>query len=128
MNMKKWSLNFIQDKSKCWVAILIVSIIFLIFNYICAYLNLNTNLLSAYDEGFFYLMLQPVDLLTVDTKPLSLSTDVLHAFFPFIKEMDVLSLRQFAFWLRLSGMLILIIVSTKSTSSFTESKSSKSTC
>lgn len=111
MREKKWLCNFTHDNSKCWMAILIVCVILLVLDYICAYLNLNTNLLSAYDEGFFYLILQPLNLFTVDTKPLSLSTDILCGLFPFINDMDILSLRQLAFWVQLSGMLILLSVS-----------------
>lgn len=115
--------NFTFNKSKCWLTVLVVATILLIWNYFCIYLNLNTNLESNYDEGFFYLILKPLEMLTVETKPLSLGTDIIHVLFPFTNNMDVLSLRQLAFFTKLVGIVTLLLTSVIYINNSTKQKS-----
>lgn len=95
--------------SKYWNGALIILVIILIYNCITIYLNLSCNLHSAYDEGFFYIILKDPKILSVYTQPLSLGTNILLFMFPFIENMDLLGLRQLAYWMKLLGLIILAI-------------------
>lgn len=95
--------------SKYWIGILITLVIILIYKCVTIYLDLSCNLHSAYDEGFFYIILKDPKILSVFTQPLSLGTNILLFMFPFIENMDVLGLRQLAYGMKLLGLIILAV-------------------
>lgn len=95
--------------SKMWIILLGIITMLLVCNYFGIYINLNNNLSSAYDEGFFYTILKSYSCqLTVFTQPLSLGIDMLVSLFPSLKDMSVLELRQCAFFMKLCGICILL--------------------
>ena len=75
------------------------------------YSSLSYNLMSVYDEGYFYTHVVYAHQTVVSTEPLSLATYVLNALIPNIKQCDVLALRQISFCSKLCALLFLILVS-----------------
>lgn len=79
--------------------------------YILSYFQLDRNLHSIYDEGFFYTILQHDGEFVADTQPLSLGVNFAKSVFPFLDGYDVYQLRVFNFWIIISAILLTTISS-----------------
>ncbi len=104
MHMKQ-RISFIQFLTFFISALVIIALYFI------AFYCLNKDLKSIFDEGFFFTSLKPLSTFSAFTRPLSLSDEILQAFFPNISNWDVLSLRRLSYYLKITGLVILIICS-----------------
>ena len=90
------------------IGIFLVTGLLLVALYVIAFLCLDKDLKSIFDEGFFFLCFKPRASFTAFTQPLSLGNDVLTAFFPGMAHWDILSLRRFSFFLKLTGLAAML--------------------
>ena len=99
--------RFCYSELIAWLVVAIVSLSLYAF----AYVDLDRNLYSVYDEGFFFLRFKPMELFTVTTRPLGLGGELVQAAFPSVGDLDVLGLRRLAYGIYVF-ILILFLVSS----------------
>lgn len=104
MNMES-GLKRLDARKVLWLLLIAV----LAICYLLSFMGLDRGLISAYDEGFFFLMNKPTGLFTVQTRPLSLAGELQQGLFPSIGEWDVLTLRRVACAMKLLGVIMLVI-------------------
>lgn len=88
-----------------------VVVLFLLALYGYIYVNLENDLKTIFDEGFFFMGLKFGDAFVVQAPSLSLCGAVVKAFFPGIEELDVLALRRLTFAVKGIGMAFLLFSS-----------------
>lgn len=79
--------------------------------FVHAYCSLSYNLVSIYDEAYFYILEVFTNHLVTYTCPPSLAMDALHALIPNIEHCDILALRRIAFIAKGIALLFLLVSS-----------------
>ena len=103
MNMKS-GMKRLDLRMAPWILLIAV----LAFCHLLSFMGLDRDLVSVYDEGFFFLINKPNELFTVQTRPLSLANELQQGLFPNIGEWDVLTLRRVACAMKLLGVVMLV--------------------
>ncbi len=100
-----------NEKSKVLTIIWTLVVAFLTFICIYEYRSLSNNLQSIYDEGFFYIITVCANQSVTSTPLLSLAMDLITALIPNIEQLDILSMRQYAFITKAVALIFLILSS-----------------
>ena len=95
------------SKTVIWSVITLLLLSF----YVYIFVHLEYGLQSVFDEGFYYLQLKPDNVFTTQTRPLSLSGEVIRSIISLEGGWDVLSLRQAAFGIKAFGIVFLLVCS-----------------
>ncbi len=88
-----------------------LAIVCLIFLYVNAYLCLNTDLKSIFDEGFFFMNRKTATDFAIYSHPFVFESELWRAVFPNVGEWDILTHRRVAFGLELAGLVIIVLSS-----------------
>lgn len=102
--MKKLALN---GAIIVWSFVIVCLILF----YVDAYLCLNTDLRSIYDEGFFFLNRKKAADFAIYSHPFTFESELWRSVFPNVGEWDILTHRRVAFGLELAGLVIMVFAS-----------------